>query len=129
MKTLDHLESILMNRGIVYSRIDGTVSATHRSKIIDDFQHNPEMAVLLMTIGTGAVGYGVDSPSKWITLIRHYQSQSNRCESRSSPRATMESFCGGAGHWSGSEIGPNPGRDGCPIYCAQHCGAGIYYED
>jgi SWI/SNF-related matrix-associated actin-dependent regulator of chromatin subfamily A3 len=47
-----------MGRGIVYSRIDGTVGASERSRIIDDFQHNPETAVLLMTIGTGAVGYG-----------------------------------------------------------------------
>jgi SWI/SNF-related matrix-associated actin-dependent regulator of chromatin subfamily A3 len=58
-----------MDRGIVYSRIDGAVPAPRRSKIIDDFQHNPEMAVLLMTIGTGAVGYGVDPPSKQMTLM------------------------------------------------------------
>jgi hypothetical protein len=118
-----------MNRGIVYSRIDGAVPAPHRTKIIDDFQRNPEMAVLLMTIGTGAVGYGVDPLSERITLIRHYQSQSNRRESRSSPRATMESFCRGASHWSGSETGPNPGRDSGPICYAQHRRAGIYYED
>lgn len=74
-----------MNREIVYSRIDGAVPAPRRSKIIDDFQRNPEMAVLLMTIGTGAVGYGVDPQSKQIMLIRHYQPQSNRRESRSYP--------------------------------------------
>jgi SNF2 family DNA or RNA helicase len=46
-----------MEKEIVCSRIDGTVPARERSKKIDDFQRNPETAVLLMTIGTGAVGY------------------------------------------------------------------------
>jgi SNF2 family DNA or RNA helicase len=57
MRTLDQLESILMEKEIVCSRIDGTVPPRERSQKIDDFQRNPETAVLLMTIGTGAVGY------------------------------------------------------------------------
>ena len=51
------LELMLEDAEIQYLRIDGAVSTVERNRIIRQFQENPDMNVLLMTIGTGAVGY------------------------------------------------------------------------
>ena len=61
-KTLDLLELMVENAGIRYVRIDGAITTTERNRIIKQFQEDPGTQVLLMTTGTGAVGYK-DSPS------------------------------------------------------------------
>ena len=55
--TLDLLESMLRNRRIKYGRIDGFTSLNERSRIINHFQVDADAAVLLMTTGTGSMGY------------------------------------------------------------------------
>lgn len=55
--TLDSLTVLLQQRNITYLRIDGLIKATERSQILSRFQTDPEVAVLLMTINSGAVGY------------------------------------------------------------------------
>jgi SWI/SNF-related matrix-associated actin-dependent regulator of chromatin subfamily A3 len=40
-----------------YFRIHGSIPASKRSKILDDFEQSTDVRVLLITLGTGAVGY------------------------------------------------------------------------
>ena len=53
--TLDLLEQHLKARSISYLRIDGNVTNTARLRILEDFR-DKDAPVLLMTVGTGAVG-------------------------------------------------------------------------
>ena len=57
ISTLDILEKLLMQNGIDSLRIDGRTNVQRRNKLLAEFQENPGARVLLMTIGTGAVGY------------------------------------------------------------------------
>lgn len=43
--------------GIHYVRIDGATPTIERNKIVKQFQEDPDTKLLLMTTGTGAVGY------------------------------------------------------------------------
>ncbi|KAI0536612.1 SNF2 family N-terminal domain-containing protein [Xylaria digitata] len=54
--TLDLLEGLLQQRDIRFRRIDGRVSYDERLRILDRFSKDPDIAVLLMSIGTGSVG-------------------------------------------------------------------------
>jgi SNF2 family DNA or RNA helicase len=40
-----------------FQRIDGECPTTKREKILDEFANNSHLRVLIMTTGTGAVGY------------------------------------------------------------------------
>ncbi|KLU90623.1 hypothetical protein MAPG_10475 [Magnaporthiopsis poae ATCC 64411] len=62
--TLDILEHLLRNSGILFHRIDGSVDASHRAAIIEDFGNDPRIPVILMTIGTGAVGLTITAANK-----------------------------------------------------------------
>ena len=48
---------MLENVGIQYARIDGAIPTIGRNRIIKRFQEDPKTNLLLMTTGTGAVGY------------------------------------------------------------------------
>ena len=48
---------MLKNHGIKHVRIDGGISINERNRIIRQFQEDPDTNLLLMTTGTGAVGY------------------------------------------------------------------------
>ncbi|EPS38640.1 hypothetical protein H072_7602 [Dactylellina haptotyla CBS 200.50] len=54
--TLDILASMFVEQGIASRRIDGRINALDRSKIISEFQADSNIAVLLMTIDSCAVG-------------------------------------------------------------------------
>ncbi|KAH6975002.1 SNF2 family N-terminal domain-containing protein [Ilyonectria sp. MPI-CAGE-AT-0026] len=54
--TLDLLEGFLQERQIRFLRIDGRVTYSERLGDLALFSQNPEIAVLLMSIGTGSVG-------------------------------------------------------------------------
>lgn len=43
--------------GVCYCRVDGSLPLGQRKKVLTEFQENPEVGVLAMTLGTGAVGY------------------------------------------------------------------------
>lgn len=47
---------MLDREGIHYVRIDGSVSNPERLRALESFKVDPGLKVLLMTIGTGAVG-------------------------------------------------------------------------
>lgn len=40
-----------------FKRIDGDCPTSKREKILVEFEHNADLHVLIMTTGTGAVGY------------------------------------------------------------------------
>ena len=49
--------SLLEQRRVSFTRIDGDVSYAERSRRLQSFENNPHLSVLLMTFGTGAVGW------------------------------------------------------------------------
>ncbi|KAK3294356.1 SNF2 family N-terminal domain-containing protein [Chaetomium fimeti] len=55
-RSLDFVEKLFTEEGIVFGRVDGDVDPPRRRKILRDFHDDPSVKVLLMTIGTGAVG-------------------------------------------------------------------------
>ncbi|KAI1477417.1 SNF2 family N-terminal domain-containing protein [Daldinia eschscholtzii] len=54
--TLDILQQLFDQERIQCRRVDGKVSLVERSMRLRDFRENPQINVLLMSIGTGAVG-------------------------------------------------------------------------
>jgi len=54
--TLGLLEGLLQQRNICFLRIDGQVTYNERLRILASFSKDPDIAVLLMSIGTGSVG-------------------------------------------------------------------------
>jgi SNF2 family DNA or RNA helicase len=55
--TLDIVASMLGANLLPYYRIHGNLSATKRSKTLAEFEHSTTTRILLITLGTGAVGY------------------------------------------------------------------------
>jgi SNF2 family DNA or RNA helicase len=55
-KTLDLIARHLRQHSIPFERIDGECPLLRRQWILDDFETNLNMPVLIMTTGTGAYG-------------------------------------------------------------------------
>ncbi|PWY84198.1 hypothetical protein BO83DRAFT_395201 [Aspergillus eucalypticola CBS 122712] len=55
-QSLDVLGEMFDQNGISHCRVDGIMSPMKRKTMLEEFQHNSAVRVLLMTIGTGAVG-------------------------------------------------------------------------
>lgn len=55
-QSLDVLGQLLLERGVPYSRIDGQIKPERRKEILTAFGSKVSERVLLMTLGTGAVG-------------------------------------------------------------------------
>ncbi|KAK3684318.1 SNF2 family N-terminal domain-containing protein [Podospora appendiculata] len=55
-RSLDLVGKLFEEQGLNFRRVDGSVPSNLRRKILAEFYNNPEVRVLLMTIGTGAVG-------------------------------------------------------------------------
>ncbi|KAI0907155.1 SNF2 family N-terminal domain-containing protein [Ustulina deusta] len=62
--TLDLLSQLLRQTGIIYRQVDGRTSYVERSKGLKAFKEDPGVSVLLMTIGTGAVGLNLTVANK-----------------------------------------------------------------
>jgi SNF2 family DNA or RNA helicase len=54
--TLDLLQMLLEQRQIAIRRIDGRLRNEHRLRVLEEFNTNPDISVLLLTMQTGAVG-------------------------------------------------------------------------
>ncbi|KAK4162973.1 SNF2 family N-terminal domain-containing protein [Cladorrhinum sp. PSN259] len=59
--TLNLLGMLLSQKGIPFLRIDGTVASTNRTAILSQFNTDPTIPVLLLTIDSGAVGLTITS--------------------------------------------------------------------
>ncbi|KAK7431621.1 hypothetical protein QQZ08_001839 [Neonectria magnoliae] len=69
-RTLNLVEDLFTANGIQYCRVDGSVSTTmKRKKILLDFQERKDMRVLLITLGTGAVGLNDLSVASRVHLL------------------------------------------------------------
>lgn len=56
-RSIDLVEKLFNEQDITFGRVDGDVDPSRRQRILAEFHDNPSVRVLLMTIGTGAVGY------------------------------------------------------------------------
>ncbi|KAL6690984.1 SNF2 family N-terminal domain-containing protein [Trichoderma pleuroticola] len=70
--TIDILGALLTERGVLFSRIDGRTSPTERTVKVSEFQHNPKILVLLMTINSGAVGLTLTRASQVHIVEPHW---------------------------------------------------------
>lgn len=59
-KTLQLIATLLSASEIPFVQIDGSLSLPERRKLLANFQESRDIPVLLMTLGTGAVGYVTD---------------------------------------------------------------------
>ncbi|KAH8646023.1 P-loop containing nucleoside triphosphate hydrolase protein [Tricladium varicosporioides] len=55
-QSLDLVEFYLKNRNISFVRIDGTHKLSQRQNILSEYHGNPTKFILLMAIGTEAIG-------------------------------------------------------------------------
>jgi SNF2 family DNA or RNA helicase len=55
-KTLTLVAELLEGQGILYSMIEGSLSLSRRLQELEKYENQEERNVLLMTLGTGAVG-------------------------------------------------------------------------
>jgi SWI/SNF-related matrix-associated actin-dependent regulator of chromatin subfamily A3 len=55
-RSLDLVAHFLSREQIKYARIDGDCTMSQRQKVLDDFDEESDVRILLMTTGTGAVG-------------------------------------------------------------------------
>ncbi|KAF2800246.1 hypothetical protein K505DRAFT_293195 [Melanomma pulvis-pyrius CBS 109.77] len=55
-KSLDIAGSLFNSRGIPFLRVDGSLILNERKKVLNDFRDKDNVRVILMTLGTGAVG-------------------------------------------------------------------------
>jgi hypothetical protein len=75
-RTLDLIQSYLKFNGLDtrqghFQRIDGECPTTKRERILDDFAHNPQLRVLIMTTGTGAVGLNLATANRVFIVYVH----------------------------------------------------------
>ncbi|KAK2762331.1 hypothetical protein FQN54_001341 [Arachnomyces sp. PD_36] len=55
-QSLDLVSKLFHENGILFARVDGTMNPPQRRSALAQFQNNSSVRVLLMTIGTGAIG-------------------------------------------------------------------------
>ncbi|KAL7952264.1 P-loop containing nucleoside triphosphate hydrolase protein [Trichoderma compactum] len=70
--TIDILGALLAKRGILFSRIDGRTSPEERTVKVSEFQHDPQILVLLMTINSGADGLTLTQASQVRIVKPHW---------------------------------------------------------
>jgi SWI/SNF-related matrix-associated actin-dependent regulator of chromatin subfamily A3 len=66
-RSLDIAGALLTAKGIPFLRVDGSLPFSKRKTMLDQFQDQNDITVLLMTLGTGAVGY--DFPGRMVFII------------------------------------------------------------
>ena len=66
------MQDLLSSCGISYLRIDGNSTLEMRKRIIDQFQSDCKYQVLLLTLGTGAVGLNLTAASHVHVIEPHW---------------------------------------------------------
>ena len=61
-RSLDLIGIFLKSRNIAFVRIDGSHTLSQRKWILENYQKEPEIKILLMTTGTGAIGLVGEPP-------------------------------------------------------------------
>jgi SWI/SNF-related matrix-associated actin-dependent regulator of chromatin subfamily A3 len=62
-KTLDLVACLFSAKRIPFATIDGSLSLLERRRVLSNFKSRMDIKALLITLGTGAVGYVLPSPS------------------------------------------------------------------
>jgi SNF2 family DNA or RNA helicase len=47
---------MLAENGILYCQVDGSLGKRQKTAALDDFRSNPNLTLLLITLGTGSTG-------------------------------------------------------------------------
>ena len=68
--TLDSIECALSSHGMTFARIDGSLSLPQRIAAIKRFQSDPALRIMLLSFGSGSVGYANPSHSLCVELNR-----------------------------------------------------------
>lgn len=63
-RSLDLVGKLLQARGIRFARIDGSLTLSQRQRMLEDFENDSSVSILIMTTGTGATGSVPQSLSK-----------------------------------------------------------------
>jgi len=63
---LDILEKRIIDRGWTYHRMDGSTPVGTRSRLIDDFNTNPDVSLFLLTTRVGGLGINLVGASKCV---------------------------------------------------------------
>ncbi|KAH0537607.1 hypothetical protein FGG08_005599 [Glutinoglossum americanum] len=63
-QTIRTIASLFTIVGIPFGLVDGSMSLPERRIVLDRFQRDPEVPLLLMTLGTGAVGLNLTAASR-----------------------------------------------------------------
>jgi SWI/SNF-related matrix-associated actin-dependent regulator of chromatin subfamily A3 len=108
-RTLDLVQLYLRNSGLDdghFQRIDGESPTAKRERILDEFANNTHLRILIMTTGTGAIGYALYQRAR-MPLTKD-QIEPCYSESRIPGRTTVESIrrepsdSPSLAHWTGT---------------------------
>jgi len=61
---LDVMECMMKELGFVYMRMDGCTAVKQRSALVDRFNNDPNVFIILLTTKTGGVGISLTSADR-----------------------------------------------------------------
>jgi hypothetical protein len=88
-KSLSLVAFLLSAKNIPFATIDGSLSLLDRRKVLSNFKSKPDIKVLLITLGTGAVGHVLPLVS------RHRCLCAQLLRSFGSPKSMADIYCTG----------------------------------
>ncbi|KAH6670657.1 P-loop containing nucleoside triphosphate hydrolase protein [Halenospora varia] len=72
IRTLDCLEEALSCQGMLYIRIDGSLTVEQRRRVIHQFNTVPDTRILLLSYGSGSVGLNLEAATHVHLLEPHW---------------------------------------------------------
>jgi hypothetical protein len=115
-RSLDLIGIFLKSRDIAFVRIDGSHSLSQRKWILENYQKDPEIKILLMTTGTGAIGSVSESLETSHSWLSYTQTESDSSKSCIHPGTTVEPNGWSSGNCASQPFRPEEKGEGCAIY-------------
>ena len=66
VRMLDIIESVVIRRGYMHTRLDGTTGREDRQKTVDAFNNDPSLFLFLISTAAGGVGLNLASANKCV---------------------------------------------------------------
>ena len=66
VRMLDIIESVVIRRGYMHTRLDGTMGREDRQKTVDNFNNDPSLFLFLISTAAGGVGLNLASANKCV---------------------------------------------------------------